>query len=170
MLDLKLSLQENISEKLKEFADTKTQDRLTNRILATVGRSYRSYIKKYYLAGQMLNSGRGKDSLAGRIAVWKSKRYNGIYYVGERVGKSLKEGVLLANIYEHPGGYVITPKKKKLRFVINGKTIFATRVEGKSRPFMSASFASFGWDKAFADASEMVIQRELKKAGLSNGS
>jgi len=169
MLELKVNLEDQVSSALRGFIEPRLQSRMTNFILARVGRRYRAHLRANYLAGQMINGGRGGESLSGRMRVYRDKKRKNVYLVGEKKGdQGDGQSVKLSNIYEHPGGYVITPKKKgKLMFVAGNGRVFTNMVAGRPRPFMSASMASFGWDAAFKSDSEDVIAKELKKAGLA---
>lgn len=168
-MELNIDFEDKAADALKNFADARLQSRMTNFILARVGRRYRAHLKAAYLSGQMINGGRGGESLAGRIRVYRDKRRKNVYLVGEKANdQGDGRRVKLANIYEHPGGYTIVPKRRKtLMFVDSGGTwMFSKKIQGRARPFMSASYASFGWDAAFAADSEDVIKKEMQKAGL----
>ncbi|OHE63853.1 MAG: hypothetical protein A2001_01440 [Treponema sp. GWC1_61_84] len=170
MIELNLSIEDTAGPALERFGDVRNQSRILNFVLARIGRRYRTHLRANYLSGQMINGGRGADSLSGRITVYKDKRQKNVYRVGE---KASDEGdgrrVKLANIYEHAGGYTIIPKRRKILMFVDsgGFWNFAKKIEGKARPFMSASFASFGWNDITRAEVDSVIAAELKKAGLA---
>jgi hypothetical protein len=169
MIELKISIEDQLGPALKNFGDARNQSRILNFILARIGRRYRVFLRKNYLGGQMINGGGGPDSLSGRILVYKKRGVKNVYTVGEK-GKNTANAtnVRLSNIYEHAGGYTIVPKKKKtLMFVTSdGFWHFAKKVQGKQRPFVSASFGSFGWNPVIEAEAESVFKAELAKAGL----
>jgi hypothetical protein len=166
MIDLSIGLDDQLSPLFKEFGSERNQSRIVNFTLSRIGRRYRAYLKSNFLGGQLINGGRGGESLSSRLRVYKDKRKKNVYVVGERYGD---EGdgrrVKLANIYEHAGGYTIIPKRKKcLKFVVNGVEVFTKRVEGKERPFMSRSFAAFDWPGVTKSEGESVYKKEMEKA------
>jgi hypothetical protein len=170
MIDLSLSIEDRVGPALMRFGDEKNQSRILNFILARVGRRYRAHLRGRYLAGQMINGGGGTDSLSSRIMVYKKKRQKNVYVIGEKAKKTESmTGVKLANIYEHAGGYTILPKSKKVLAGVaaSGYWFFARKIEGSQRPFMSASFASFGWNPAINAEAESVLKAEIAKAGLA---
>lgn len=184
-IELTLSIMDNVGPELEKFGDEKNQSRILNFILGRVGRRYRAHLKAVYLAGQMINGGHGRDSLSGRILVYKNKRAKNLYTIGEKRKNDPRAGqVKLANIYEHAGGYTILPKTGKLLAIPSGSDsysvwsgfgkayhgdwIFTKKpIHGKARPFMSASFASFGWNPVIAAEAKAVFKGEIKKAGLA---
>lgn len=168
MLDLSLNIEDKIGPYLNDFKNPRTQSRITNFILARTGRRYVAYMRQNFLAGQLINGGKssGGESLSSRIRVFKNKSRKNSYIIGEKL-KAQADGrrVKLANIYEHAGGYVIEPKKKKSLLFVDGGGfwIHAKRIEGKARPFMSASFKSFNWDSIISAEGESVYKKEMEK-------
>jgi hypothetical protein len=170
MTELKLSFDDQLSPIFREFGSEKNQSRLVNFTLARIGRRYRAYLKANFLSGQIINGGKGAESLSGRIRVYKDKRKKNVYIVGERKkSDSSGQRINLANIFEHPGGYIILPKKKKsLLFVDSGGFwVHTKRIVGKSRPFMTLSFEGFDWEKITKEEGDSVYKKEMEKVGLA---
>jgi hypothetical protein len=151
----------------------KEAPKMLDQVLKGAGYRYRAFLKKNYLRGQMLKQDTG--ALVRSIYVGKLKRQKHVYIVGNRAvidrdenGDSHAGGVKLANIYEHAGGYTIVPKRRKRLFAVtaSGYWMFATRIEGKERPFMSASTQAFGWSNAFDAELEKALDKALKTSGL----
>ena len=170
MIEITLSIEDQVGPALARFGDPRTQSRILNFILSRIGRRYRAHMRANYLAGQMIDGGRGAESLNKRLVVYKDKKHKNVYLVGEKMGNQ-EDGrpVKLANIFEHPGGYTITPKNKKVLFFVDkdGHWVFTKKVEGRQRPFMSSSYGSFGWDAATKAEIESVMDDEIKKAQLA---
>jgi hypothetical protein len=168
-MSFKVNLKDEILPMLASFDDDKTKLRLSNSILSRTGRRYATYIKKNYLRGQLLNGGTGAESLYGRLRVYRSKRKRFTWIVGEKSKVNGQNSNKLANIYEHEGGYTILPKRRKaLRFeTVDGKIVFIKKATGKCRPFFSESYDAFPWDSTLESQAEIVIAKELKKAGLA---
>lgn len=176
MIVAQVKVQDGLTEPLGRFGAG--APKLLDQILKIVGYRYRTYIKKNYLSGQMLAQSTG--GLVQSLAVGKRRGVNHVYLVGSkpvidrqnlggvRVSRANLGVVKLANIYEHVGGYVIEPKTAKRLFVATPSGIFfPLRVEGKERPFMSQSAATFGWAEAFDKTADEVIGKELKRLGFS---
>lgn len=144
--------------------------KLADKTIKIVAYRYRKSIRQQYLMGQMLGQRTGelsKSLVAGRKKGAPNKL---VYLVGakplkQKDGTVSAGGVKLANIYEHAGGYTIVPKNRKaLKFEVSGGTIvFAKKVVGRARPFMSQSSKEFDWPGTFAKTEEEVIGKELKK-------
>lgn len=170
MIDLNISFNDELERALVNFGSDKNISRITNLILSKVGRDYRKYMGKEYLSGQMINGGKGSNSLLKRMMVFKDKKHKNVYLVGEKMKPdSMGRRIKLANIYEHSGGYVIVPKNKKaLMFVTNdGFWHYSKRIEGKERPFMSYSFKGFGWQSSLTENADKVFESEFRKAHIA---
>jgi hypothetical protein len=170
MIDMDIAIIDRVGPALEKFGNEKNQSRILNFILARVGRRYRAHMRSTVLGGQIINGGRGGDSLSSRILVYKNKRGKNIYTIGEKQKNDPQAGrVKLANIFEHAGGYTIQPKSKKALFFVDsgGHWAFTRKpIHGIQRPFMSASFASFGWNPAIDAEAEAVFKKEIAKEGL----
>lgn len=143
--------------------------KLADKTVRIVAYRYRKFIRTNFLSGQML--GEQSGILKQSIVAGRKRGQKLVYLVGSRGVKDTQgaftaAGVKLANIYEHKGGYVITPKDKKaLAMVIigAGRITFAKSAQGKERPFMSTSAREFDWRTAFARTEEEVIGKEIKR-------
>jgi len=171
MIALEISVEDLIGPRLEKFGDEKNQSRILNFILARIGRRYRAYLRRNYLGGQLINGGSGEGSLSSRIMVYKAKGKKNVYKIGEKGKSSSNEtNVHLSNIYEHAGGYTIGVKKKKALMFVTADGFWhwsKKPLHGKQRPFMSASFASFGWPAAIGEEANSVFDSEASKAGLT---
>ncbi|HUW34110.1 MAG TPA: hypothetical protein VM223_21085 [Planctomycetota bacterium] len=79
-------------------------------------------------------------------------------------------GNLLSNIYEHPGGATIRPKKKQ-SVAWGGPRggphpHHAQAVHLDRRPFMSAAQNTFNFDGATNEAITTIMDRELRRRGF----
>jgi hypothetical protein len=152
MIELTLSIEDTVGPALAQFGDPRNQSRILNFILSRIGRRYRAHMRANYLAGQMIDGGRGAESLNKRLVVYKDKKHKNVYLVGEKMGNQ-EDGrpVKLANIFVDKDGH----------------WVFTKKVEGRQRPFMSSSYGSFGWDAATKAEVESVMDAEIKKAQLA---
>jgi len=149
---------------------------MLDQVLRGGGYRYRAFLRKNYLRGQMLRQNFG--DLIRSLYVGKKKGQKHFYLVGGRAVSVAKDSdgfkiydatpIRLANIFEHAGGYTIVPKKKKRLFAVtaSGYWMFATKIQGRERPFMSASAEAFDWGSAFDAELEKALGKELSKAGL----
>lgn len=167
-MSISINVKDELMPKLDIFDSDKTKLRLANNILGRTGRKYAAQLKRNYLRGQMINGGKGADSLYGRIRVYRSKRQKYTWIIAEKTRTGETEGVKLSNIYEHEGGYTILPKRAKtLKFIgSDGKPVFVKKVEGKSRPFISSSSDAFPWNQTLEAMADEVVEKELEKDGL----
>lgn len=176
MIAAQVVVHDGITQPLERFGAA--APKMLDLILKTAGYRYRAFLRKNYLSGQMLAQQTGQ--LAGSIVVGKKKGSAHVFLVGSKkivskqdfgglvIRRSYGDGVKLSNIFEHAGGYTITPKTAKaLVFSTPEGLVFTKRVQGRERPFMSASAAAFNWGAAFDSSTEQVIARELKKLGLA---
>jgi hypothetical protein len=169
-MEMQIVVSDIVGPRIAAFGDERNQSRILNFIIARVGREYRKKLRASYLSGQMIGSGPGPDHLKNRIMVYKKKRDRNVYIIGEKAKMTNDAAnVRLANIFEHPGGYTIVPKKKKVLFFVtpDGHWNFAKRVEGKSRPFMSASYSAFPWSPTISAEADKVFELEKRKSGLA---
>jgi hypothetical protein len=112
------------------------------------------------VAGQFLTIQRG-----GKL--WKSLR---VRKTRGRQHSYIVLGPRLSNIYEHPGGAVIKPKKKQ-SLAWGGppggkKPIHTMEVHLDRRPFMSSAQNTFNFDQTTNEAISKFMDRELKKRGF----
>ena len=168
MISARVIVQDGVTERLEQFG--KRADKMLMSIVRSVGGKYKQYIKKKYLSGGMLNRGTGQ--LYKSIFSTKMRNKNFSVIVGSGKVKDKESGditsIKLANIYEHAGGYTIMPKNKGfLAFHTSGGWVFTRQgIHGESKPFMSASAASFGWEDAFEDSTDKFIKKECAKLGI----
>lgn len=112
--------------------------------------------------------------VAGRFL---SVRRNGKLWRSLRVRKTrgrsnsyIVLGPRLANIFEHPGGATITPKKKQ-SLAWGGapgarQPHHAKRVHLDPRPFLTTAQNTFNFEQATNEAISKIMDRELKKRGF----
>lgn len=175
MISIEVIIGDNVTEPLERFG--KAMPAYLDKVLRLVGSQYRANLKKNYLAGQVI--GRQSGDLVRSIYVGRARGRRHVYVVGQKavvkrtnlgvvtVVRRSSDRVKLANIYEHPGGYVIEPKTAKvLVFEKDGKIVFTKRVRGRDRPFMSASSRNFPWDTAFEKTTDEVVLEAMKEAGV----
>jgi hypothetical protein len=156
-----------------------------DKVLKVTGYRYRAFVRKSYLSGQMLNAETGQ--LRDSIIVARKRGRTHSFIIGGRkkvdkqdlggvvLRRTNSEGIKLANIYEHQGGYVIVPKNRKALIVpvargfagamgpSAGGVFFAKRVEGHARPFMSASAAAFPWAATIEKTAEAYYEKALRE-------
>jgi len=141
-------------------------DKITGKIVGRTARFYRAYVKKDFLSGQLLGIRTGQTKK--RMIVYKKRGSKATYIIGQKgFSTNSQTGTKLSNIYEHSGGYIITPKNKKaLHFEINGQEIFCKKVVGKEKPFMSQSSDRFNFARSFDESAAEVVPAEFAKLGI----
>lgn len=172
MIVTQVVIKDDITPALDQFGAQ--MPKLLDTVLRIVGYRYRAHIKKNYLSGQMLGIETGQTIQS--LVVGKRRGAKHIYIVGSRKvtsrqdfgGVALRrtntEGVKLANIFEHQGGYVIEPKKAKALIIpVASGIYFAKRVEGRARPFMTQSAQTFSWGPTIEKTVLEVVEKQLKK-------
>jgi phage gpG-like protein len=103
-----------------------------------------------------------KKKLSGEVLKVRSNRLRGSIARGpvQGDGKVLQvvvgTNVVYARIHEF-GGVIVPKRKKYLRFVVDGKTVFAKRVVIPKRPYIAPSIAEG------AKAMVTIIGREIEK-------
>lgn len=176
MIVTQVIVKDGLTEPLEKFG--KRAPKMLDSVLLSVGYKYRAFIRRDFIAGQMLYSRPGIGPLwmslfSGRakgkkhVAIVGAKKTTTTSDMGGFLVRKTFEASHLGNIFEHAGGYTIVPKKKKyLTFQIDGKWIRVPEIKGKQRPFMSASAAAFNWAAEMDASAEKMAAREMKKAGL----
>lgn len=159
MIKMDVEVQDLFSPRLEQFG--KRAPAIALRICRTIGQSYRAFVKKNYLRGQVIGKRTGT-------------LYKSVKIVTDRKTKSgviVKPWARLANIYHKPEGVTITPKTKKvLRFVTkDGRTVFTRRVHLAPRPWVGPSVSAFPWQPEIKKAADKVIERELRKLEGKSG-
>lgn len=133
---------------------------ILNSMLRYSANKFIAYVRTHYLSGQMLKASRG-GKLWKDLKVRKTRGRQHSYVV---------LGPRLSHIYEHPGGAVIKPKRKK-SVAWGGprggkQPIHAKEVHLARRPFMSAAQNTFNFDQATNEAISKIMDRELRKYGF----
>jgi len=134
--------------------------KVLNSMLRYSANKFIAHVRKNYLSGQMLKASRG-----GKL--WKSLR---VRKTRGRQHSYIVLGPRLSNIYEHPGGAVIKPKRKK-SLAWGGprggkQPIHAQEVRLARRPFMSAAQKTFNFNQATNEAINKIMDRELRRRGF----
>lgn len=153
MMHIEFDVRDQFSKQLEDFG--KRAPTIALRIYRTIGMSFRNFVKKTYLSGQVL--GRRTGTL-----------YKGIKIVADRNSRdavTVRPYARLANIYHKPGGVDIVPKNGKfLKFETkDGRTIFTKHVHLKERPWVPRSVSEFQWSAEIQKAGDKVISREIAK-------
>ena len=158
MIQMTVEVQDMFSRQLDEFG--RRAPAIALRICRTIGMSFRAFMKKNYLRGQII--GKRTGTLYKQITIFKDRRSGNAVIV--------RPWAKLANIYHHPGGADILPTKGKfLKFDVDGKTVFAKHVHLRERPWVPRAFSDFQWDPEIQKAADKVIDREIKKLEAANG-
>lgn len=173
MIALQIVASGNLEENFAKFTDN--APKLVDKTIRIVAYRYRKHVLTNYISGQYLDSKTGL--LKKSIIVGKKKRAKFVYLVGTRGVKDKSSGtynassVKLANIFEHDGGYTISPKNKKaVAFKgADGNWVFVRgEIRVASRPFMTDAARAFPWQEKFAQTTEEVIVKELKRLEKEN--
>lgn len=151
MIRMRVSIDNTLDDRLRIFGND--APKILRKILRTTGNEFRKHQRNNYLRGQMLGRRTGETYRATKV---------------KKVRRKMAYSVIaspLANIYEHPGGATIKPKSARVLRWYNqqGEPQFAREVHLRARPFVTASFDSFGWDREGDRAAEKVIRKELAR-------
>lgn len=158
MIQITLNVQDMFSKRLQQFG--KRAKTIALRICRTIGQEFRTFTKKNYLSGQVIGKRTGE-------------LYKGIKIVTDRQNRNaviVKSWAKLANIYHHPGGADIVPKKgKMLRFEVDGRVIFMKHVHLDERPWVPKARSAFQWNASIKRSADKVIAREIAKLEAKSG-
>lgn len=152
MMRMSVSIENRLDDRLRVFG--RDAGKILNKILRTTGNAYRRYMRRNYLRGQML--GKRTGTLYRNVKVRKVRR---------RTAYRVVPFLPLANIYEHSGGADIRPKNASVLRWFNqaGEPQFAKHVHLRQRPFVTASYRAFPWDREIGNAANKVIKKELAR-------
>lgn len=153
-----LTLKDQASLELDQFG--KESPKILDKILRKIATDYRAFTRKGYLRGQVI--GKRTGFLYEQYKIRKLK--------GEKHTFSVCPYMQLANIYHHPGGADIYPKKKKVLhwYGDSGEDVFASYVHLKERPWVTMSQQAYPWESKSMNLGKIIVEKELEKLAAKN--